>query len=134
MSFREQKTKQNTFNIQLFNLIYLCVILLLHMPLLSLFLPPSFPPSLPSLTHSLSSSLPPSLPLSLSRSVSFASQFPPITSESKRTEYKHIFNEGYKEYLELKAQIEVVTKEVTSLNEQMSAVKKGTEEAKVCIM
>lgn len=57
--------------------------------------------------------------------------FPPISSDATRNEYKRIFNEEYQEYLELKGQIDVVTNEVTALNEQMAAVKKGTEEAKV---
>lgn len=58
-------------------------------------------------------------------------QFPPISSDATRNEYKRIFNEEYQEYLELKGQIEVVTNEVTALSEQVAAVKKGTEEAKV---
>lgn len=57
--------------------------------------------------------------------------FPPITSDATRNEYKRIFNEEYQEYLDLKGQIEVVTNEVTALSQQMAAVKKGTEEAKV---
>ena len=61
----------------------------------------------------------------------FLRKFPPITSDSVRAEYKRIFNEEYQEYLGLKGQIEVVTNEVTALSEQMAAVKRGTEEAKV---
>ena len=57
--------------------------------------------------------------------------FPPITSDATRNDYKRIFNEEYQEYLDLKGQIEVVTNEVTALSEQLAAVKKGTEEAKV---
>lgn len=48
-----------------------------------------------------------------------------------RSEYKRIFNEEYQEYLALKAQVEIINKEVTALSNQMAAVKKGTEEAKV---
>ena len=58
-------------------------------------------------------------------------KYPPITSDATRAEYKGLFNEEYQEYLALKGQIEVVTNEVTALSEQMAAVKKGTEEAKV---
>ena len=59
--------------------------------------------------------------------------FPPITSDAARAEYKKVFNEEYQEYLNLKGQVEVVNKEVTALSDQMAAVKKGTEEAKVKI-
>ena len=57
--------------------------------------------------------------------------FPPITSDAVRAQYKKIFNDEYQEYLDLKGQVEVVHKEVTAFNDQMAAVKKGTEEAKV---
>ena len=76
------------------------------------------------LTHSLICSLSLFPPLS-------SSKYPPITSEATRAEYKRIFNVEYQEYLGLKSQVEVVTNEVTALSEQMAAVKRGTEEAKV---
>ena len=57
--------------------------------------------------------------------------FPPITSDTTRAEYKKVFNDEYQEYLNLKGQVEVVRKEVTALSDQMTAVDKGTEEARV---
>lgn len=58
-------------------------------------------------------------------------KYPPINSPATRTEYKQIFNHEYQEYLELKTQVEAVTNDVTALTEQMTRVKKGTDEAKV---
>lgn len=83
--------------------------------------PPQHPPPLEE--GGASSTTPTSVDLEL--------RFPPITSDIVRSEYKRIFNEEYQEYLALKAQVEIINKEVTALSNQMAAVKKGTEEAKL---
>ena len=81
-------------------------------------------------TYFLTLSLSPSLPPPHTHTHSHR-MYPPITSDATRAEYKKIFNEEYQEYLSLKAQVEIVNKEVTALGDQVAAVKKGTEEAKV---
>lgn len=68
---------------------------------------------------------------------SCCSQFPPLTSDEERQQYKQVFNKEYVEYLQLKESIDQVSnqsqKECSALSERLNSVPKHSEEYKVQI-
>ena len=65
------------------------------------------------------------------------SQFPPITSNQQRTNYKQLFSSEYPEYLALKENIEKVSlqyqSECTALSQRLQSLDRNSEEARVCM-
>lgn len=58
------------------------------------------------------------------------SQYPPITSDRQRSEYKCIFNKDYEEYLKIKESLDAMTKEWQALGTRLGQLQKHSEEAK----
>jgi len=74
-------------------------------------------------------------PSSTSSDPDYYSQFPPITSDQQRMDYKRVFNQEYDEYLKLKESIDLAFtrhhQEYAALRDKIKSAPKHSEEAKV---
>lgn len=55
-----------------------------------------------------------------------SSEFPPITNEQKRTDYKHEFDREHQEYKDLQAELDAINRDLSKLDKELDGLEEGS--------
>lgn len=56
----------------------------------------------------------------------FGSEFPPITNEHQRSNYKHEFDRDHKEYKDLQAELDGINKYLSDVDRELDELEEGS--------